>query len=1203
MNLFFKSYRIYFIFFLFITCQTSAFSGTQGNTPRYCTPRILSYDLPNSLLRSPNVSLVRDAEGRLFLGKTNGIFALDGSSVHHLPLNGPVHLARTTGGTLFYLAANDFGKIYYNPYTGLRKESLVHTIQTPYNFFRPRQLAALGETLFMATSEGVFVYTEQKPLHFLFNRAPVKLFKSGNRIFISAKKEGLFHWDQNTFKMVLPPEATGKVEICGIAEGDDLARIFLSDGSCIKLSGFEKEIYRRERSQWTDKQLSQVEQVSDSLFLWSTGDHKLFIVNARKEVVTELTGSGHIPGNSLRTLVQNDEHSYWMLFDFNLLKLEYPSVSYTLEFRSQHTGRPLNATMSGDRLFLGTTRGLFCITPQGEKSWSLSDNYAGNGEYIHLFDTIGGALFAAGNKNLYRIEGDNQYRIDRGSYHCLKATGKNTLFASTQEGFSRYQYSGSSWRKRIINPEIIYAHSLLTHDDKIWFIDNGKTLFTCNLQGKELKEISTPGTTPLQGLIVINDHLFLRDKNRIWTRVDAEKRKFEAYAGNIPVSEIMDADFVKLSGQNLWVIYNHSSSVCIKTFHPDKGFSPYCSFTQSNDLKRITGIDQADSMLWITGQEKLVRIHLDQIPTHHTEAIRIEKVLSAPSGKSGPKKIPQPVRPGKTLDYSSNSVSFYLADKSFQLDPETIYRYRLSNVQEEWSDWSEQPVIRFPNLKENTYRFEAQSRSMFGHMSEPVQFGFSINPPVYRTWYAYTLYILLLAMVLFLLHKWRLLNMRKVETRAEARIKDKMDLLVREKEESERLVADIFPKVTANELKTRGRAKWEKYEMATVLFSDIQGFTRIAEEMNPELLIDELDKFFFHFDSVVDKYNIEKIKTIGDAYMAAGGIPEKNNTNPVEVVLAALEMQNYMQDLKKTKADIWDLRIGIHTGPVIAGVVGHKKLSYDIWGDTVNTASRMESSGTAGKVNISGITYSMVKEYFLCEYRGKLPVKYKGNIDMYYVTGLRPELSIDLKGIPNRRFFLKIQLLRLSDVEDKIFSELLSDLPDDLHFHTISHMRRVYRHTELLCRSENIAEEDTLLTITASLFMFTGIIHNYDNFENRSVVIAREMLPHFKYTDKQIDTITNLILAVKYPFDPQNKLEKILIDARMEYLGRPDYVRMFKLLFMELRSRKPEITPSRLKQEQVSLLEDFSFFTRGAQRLREISGLEQIRRLEAEEHL
>jgi len=380
----------------------------------------------------------------------------------------------------------------------------------------------------------------------------------------------------------------------------------------------------------------------------------------------------------------------------------------------------------------------------------------------------------------------------------------------------------------------------------------------------------------------------------------------------------------------------------------------------------------------------------------------------------------------------------------------------------------------------------------------------------------------------------------------------KLDDLVVEKEKSDRLVAEVLPEKTAAQIRSTGKAKWDKYERATVLFSDIQGFTKIAEEMNPEALIDELDKFFFHFDSVVEKYNIEKIKTIGDAYMAAGGIPEKNSTNPVEVVLAALEMQTYMQQLKSSKTDIWDLRIGIHTGPVIAGVVGHKKISYDIWGDTVNTASRMESSGMPGKVNISGITYGMVKEYFICEYRGKLPVKYKGNIDMYFVNGLRPELAVDLKGIPNKRFFTKLQLLRLIDLEERIFETVLPDLPSSLHFHRLEYAQRVYNQAFLLCRAEEVEQEDRLLVRTAALMLFTGLTQAYHNFENRSSVIARELLPGFKYAEPQIDQICNLIMATKPPFHPNNLLEKILIDARMEYIGRPDYPTQIKLLFQEL---------------------------------------------------
>ena len=370
--------------------------------------------------------------------------------------------------------------------------------------------------------------------------------------------------------------------------------------------------------------------------------------------------------------------------------------------------------------------------------------------------------------------------------------------------------------------------------------------------------------------------------------------------------------------------------------------------------------------------------------------------------------------------------------------------------------------------------------------------------------------------------------------------------------------------------------------------------------MHPEALIDELDHFFFHFDSVVEKYNIEKIKTIGDAYMAAGGIPHKNSTNPVEVVLAALEMQSYMQQLKSSRANIWDLRIGIHTGPVIAGVVGHKKVSYDIWGDTVNTASRMESSGKPGKINISSITYGMVKDYFLCEYRGKLPVKYKGNIDMYFVNGLRPELSVDLKDLPNKRFFVKLQLLRLGDLEEKVFNHVLTDLPASLHFHRLEYAKKVYMQSFLLCRSEEIEQEDRLLVRTAALLLYTGLTQAYQNFENRSSVICREILPDFAYSETQIEHICNLILATKMPFSPSNRLETILIDARMEYIGRPDYTDQIKLLFKEMKEAGAKINGQQFKKKQLELLYDFEFNTLAAKRLREISGPEQMAILELE---
>ena len=213
-----------------------------------------------------------------------------------------------------------------------------------------------------------------------------------------------------------------------------------------------------------------------------------------------------------------------------------------------------------------------------------------------------------------------------------------------------------------------------------------------------------------------------------------------------------------------------------------------------------------------------------------------------------------------------------------------------------------------------------------------------------------------------------------------------------EKKRSEALLLNILPLEVAEELKQKGIAEAKQFDDVTVIFTDFKDFTHIAEKLTPEELVTEIDICFKAFDNIMGKYNIEKIKTIGDSYMAAGGIPVPNKTNAVDAIKAALEirefMQKYFQEKLASNKPAFEMRIGIHTGPVVAGIVGIKKFAYDIWGDTVNIASRMESSGEAGKINISGTTYELVKNIFNCEYRGKIEAKNKGIIDMYFVRNV-----------------------------------------------------------------------------------------------------------------------------------------------------------------------------------------------------------------------
>jgi adenylate cyclase len=206
---------------------------------------------------------------------------------------------------------------------------------------------------------------------------------------------------------------------------------------------------------------------------------------------------------------------------------------------------------------------------------------------------------------------------------------------------------------------------------------------------------------------------------------------------------------------------------------------------------------------------------------------------------------------------------------------------------------------------------------------------------------------------------------------------------------SESLLLNILPKEIAEELKANGKAEAKHFDEVTVMFTDFKNFTQISEKLSPTELVAEIDTIFAAFDNIVSKHNIEKIKTIGDSYMCAGGIPVPNKTHAVDVVNAGIEIQQFIkQHIEKRVVegkDPFEIRIGIHSGAVVAGIVGKIKFAYDIWGDTVNLASRMESSGEPGKVNISGSTYELVKELFHCTHRGKIKAKNKGEVDMYFV--------------------------------------------------------------------------------------------------------------------------------------------------------------------------------------------------------------------------
>jgi len=1068
MNLFFKSYRICLIIFLFITVESCFICGVAQSRNLHFTPWIQEINLSSLYKDIPNVSFYQDRDGTLLIGKDNGLCILKGEKIDHLALNGPVFVTGDESDTLYYAAKNDVGYLIRENGLDYHMLSRKHLIPASQRRFSPSAIVRFNKNLFICSDKGVYELSDGR-----IRFTPLLVDLDQFHIF------------------------------------EDSLYLSVKDGTILK---------------WTGREFLQVSN------------------NRMERMPDHPLPTGNLAPGSLLTY-NKEKGEIWILSPHSLYMINYPSPLRILETDPLETGLILSSLITAQGIILGTSQGVFMLKQPGRESesWELQRLNPGHREPVHLLSSTANQAFAAGRGHLYLLGTDRAEIIGEGNFTGLHAYDEFTVVASGNNGITLFRRNNQGWTSLLTDPSLTNAYSFVSHGDKLFFLCKNRVYRLSRNMESAIPLMFHPDVL-LEKFTSTERELLLIGINKVY-RYEEDENTF------LPMS---DPDI-----------------------EPENELDAYPVL---NELGEIIDLDFRDSVLVITGESRVSLFDLRKL-----NAIDYMASVSV-----------------ELLSQNGSSISLHLTGLDFQNNPDPLFRYRMAPYENGWSAWQHGRDLTFKELKAGEYKIEAVGLDLFGRMTETAQLTFKIKSPFYISWYAYIVYGLLFLILLFLLRKWQMLSYQRAESRISQRIQSKIAEVTKEKEKSDKLVADILPEKTATQLKEKGKSKWDKYERTTVLFSDIQGFTKIAEEMNPELLIDELDKFFFHFDSVVEKYNIEKIKTIGDAYMAAGGIPKKNSTNPVEVVLAALEMQSYMQHLKSAKTDIWDLRIGIHTGPVIAGVVGHKKLSYDIWGDTVNTASRMESSGMAGRVNISGITYGMVKDYFICEYRGKLPVKYKGNVDMYFVNGLRPELSVDLKEIPNKRFFTKLQLMRLTDLEELVFESVLKNPPDYLHYHTIENAQKVYNQAFLLCRAEEVDQDDRLLIRTAALFLFTGLMQAYNNYENRSAVICREILPDFQYSEKQIDQICNLILATKLSFDPQNHLEKILIDAKMDYIGRPSYSNQIKLLYQELKEAGFKINGQQFKKQQLELLYEFKFFTLAAQRLREVKGKEQMGNIEQE---
>ncbi|WP_430809394.1 MULTISPECIES: adenylate/guanylate cyclase domain-containing protein [unclassified Carboxylicivirga] len=428
------------------------------------------------------------------------------------------------------------------------------------------------------------------------------------------------------------------------------------------------------------------------------------------------------------------------------------------------------------------------------------------------------------------------------------------------------------------------------------------------------------------------------------------------------------------------------------------------------------------------------------------------------------------------------------------------------------------------------------------------------------------------------------------------------EIIQKQNEKYLNLLSEYSYEEIEERLKMPSKKRVKRFKMVSVLYATVKGFDRINGNPHAQKLIDALDELYLTFDDIAKKYGVLKVKTIGDTFLFAGGILEENRTNPIDVANAALEMQTAAKRciINGDTEPFWQLSIGIHTGPVLGEITGKKNSPYTLTGESVNIASRMGMACNGGDINISVMTYELIKEFFSVSENGKMPAKYKGFLDMFTVKGILPKLSLEGKGLlPNRNFHTKYSLIQFMDIQEDLLDILEQKLPEDLYYHNIKHTIDVVTEVELIGWAEGLEEEEILLLKLAALFHDSGHTIDYKEHEMHGANIARDILGNYHYPQDQIDTVCRLILSTKFPPEPKDKLEQVICDSDLDYLGRSDFIPVSNTLFQELKERNMIGTFDEWNQLQLNFIRGHQYHTETARSLREVNKQSQIERLES----
>jgi class 3 adenylate cyclase/predicted metal-dependent HD superfamily phosphohydrolase len=409
------------------------------------------------------------------------------------------------------------------------------------------------------------------------------------------------------------------------------------------------------------------------------------------------------------------------------------------------------------------------------------------------------------------------------------------------------------------------------------------------------------------------------------------------------------------------------------------------------------------------------------------------------------------------------------------------------------------------------------------------------------------------------------------------------------------LLENIFPTTVLEDLSNNSKFSPKRVENGIILFTDFVDFSLKAKNIKPIRLLKKLEYYFNKFDEIIDRYKLEKIKTIGDAYMALAGVTENHPEPEIRACLAALEIRDFLiterNIARAMSRDYWEIRIGIHMGPVVAGIIGGSKISFDVWGDSVNIAARAEQGSKPGFITITQAVKDKISNHFITESRGEVSIhKRGGSMPMHYLTDINPDHTMpDDDAVASGALRVKCGLSSIDFLQMRrdITNRLRSLLPEDLVYHDLNHTLNVEKAAIRFARLEGVDDESMQLLQTAVLYHDSGFILRYDENEQFAIQLAQSNLPRFGYTPDQISKVIQIISSTKHGAVPKDLLEQIMCDADHDYLGRADYYNVAKKLRIEMENYGKIMSEKEWINYQLKYLENtHRFYTETAKNIR-----------------